>query len=271
MQTTDAMNMLAECQSLKSYKRLRLAQSFETPEQKHKHNKTTSKCNAQRKHSPNYENVTWDKKKAATDLREWPIGNIMNWSNFARQHGIPGRNGDQVAKEFAKEIGIDVFASDQRRSNTRLRARKLRMPGGSLSVPAHSTVQQIQEDCSRMIGDGTLTLGEVCHPHKIQRYTTHGGTLAQKEVVAYGCKIPLLNIREKLLKKQERLMHLHTNEQIEGMNKCELLQFFKNHQIKLSGVLTKDSLRQKLSQLERTHEHLACGTTAPPFLATVTS
>ena len=94
MWTTDAMNVLAEGRSLKSYKCLRLAQAFETPEQKS--NRTKTKHNPEQRHSPNFENVTWDRERAATDLREWPIGNIINWS---RQHGISGRNGGQVAKE----------------------------------------------------------------------------------------------------------------------------------------------------------------------------
>ena len=205
--------------------------------------------------------MTWDKEKAITDLREWPNGSVINWSDFARQHGIPGRNGGQVAKEFAKVNGIDVFSLDQRASNTRLRARKLRMPGGSVSIPAHSTEQQVQEDVSQMITDGTLTLGEPCHPHTLVRYTTTGGTLKRQEVIAYGRKIPLTTIREKLLNKQERLMHLHTDEEIEKMDKKDLLQFFKNHKITLPCVLTEDSLRKKLSQVERTrtlgmwHDH----------------
>ena len=70
-----------------------------------------------------------------------------------------------------------------------------------------------------MITDGTLTLGEPCHPHTLLQYTTSGGTLTQREVVAYGRKIPLMTIREKLLKKQERLMHLHTDEQLDKMDK----------------------------------------------------
>ena len=55
---------------------------------------------------------------------------------FCKGHGIPGRSGGQVAKEFAKENGIDIFPLDQRSANTRVRARKLRMPGGSVSIPA---------------------------------------------------------------------------------------------------------------------------------------
>ena len=64
------------------------------------------------------------------------------------------------------------------------------MPGGSVSIPVHSTVQQVQEDCSQMIADGTLTLGEPCHPHKLVRYTTSGGTLTQEERITHYGKIP---------------------------------------------------------------------------------
>ena len=43
---------------------------------------------------------------------------------------IPGKNGGQVAKEFAKENDIDVSKLDGRATSTRIRARKLRIPGG---------------------------------------------------------------------------------------------------------------------------------------------
>ena len=55
-----------------------------------------------------------------------------------------------------------------------MRARKLKMPEGEVSVPTHSTVQQIKEDYSEMIANGTLTLGEPCHPNILVRYTTSG-------------------------------------------------------------------------------------------------
>ena len=111
MRATDATNVL-EGLSLKSYKRLRLAQAFETPEAKR--NRYLNNPTSERKHSPKFENVTWDKEQVLADLRQWPVGNTINWSEFARQHSIPGRNGGQVAKEFAKENGIDVFSIDNR-------------------------------------------------------------------------------------------------------------------------------------------------------------
>ena len=65
----------------------------------------------------------------------------INWSCIA------GKNAGQVAKEFARESGIGVFSLDNRRENTRVRARKLKMTG--VSVPTHSTVTQIKEDFTR--------------------------------------------------------------------------------------------------------------------------
>ena len=166
-----------------------------------------------------------------------------------------------MAKEFAKENGIDVFSIDNRAASIRMRACKLKMPGGEVSVPTHSTVQQIKENYSEMIANGTLTLGEPCHPHVLVRYTTSGGTLTQKEVTAYGRKIPLTIIREKWIEKHEELMHLHTDKEIKKMNKSELLEFFKNHNIELPDSPTEENLRDDLAQKERTrtlgmwHDH----------------
>ena len=254
MRATDALDVLSEGLSLKSYKRLRMSQGFETPEAK------LTRSISVRKHSPKFEMVSWDKENVIEDLRQWPVGKIINWSEFARKHGTAGKNAGQVAKEFARESGIDVFSLDNRRENTRVRARKLKMTGG-VSVPTHSTVTQIKEDFSNMIQDGTLTLGEPCHPHTLVRYSTSGGTLTRTEVVCYGRKIPLTTIREKLIKKHEELMHLHSNEEIEQMDKHELEQLFEARNMQLPDIQSEDNLRMELIKNERTrtlgvwHDH----------------
>jgi len=69
MGENDAITVLAENQSLNSYKRLRLSQSFETPQQtKERYEKCTPK---QRKHSPLFDEVSWDKEKVQQDLEAW--------------------------------------------------------------------------------------------------------------------------------------------------------------------------------------------------------
>ena len=90
---------------------------------------------------------------------------------------VPGWNKGQVAKEFAIHNGLDVFSLDKRPKSTRIRARKLRMPGGEISVPTHRTVEGIKEDWTKMIQSGELTLGEPCYPHTITRYSIKDGEL----------------------------------------------------------------------------------------------
>ena len=60
----------------------------------------------QRKHLPNFDTVSWDKDKVQQDLEVWPEGLKINWSRFAREHQINAKNGGQIVKEFAVEIGI---------------------------------------------------------------------------------------------------------------------------------------------------------------------
>ena len=106
MGENDAITVLAENQSLSSYKRIRLSQSFETPQQKKdRYEKHMPK---QRKHSPNFDTVSWDKDKVQQDLELWPEGEKINWSKFAREHQINAKNEGQIVKEFTVEIGIDV-------------------------------------------------------------------------------------------------------------------------------------------------------------------
>ena len=79
-------------------------------------------------------------------LKYWSEGSTINWSEIAREFNIPGLNGGQTVKEFASENGINVFDLDKCPPNTRIRARKLRMPRGEISVPTHRTEKGIKED-----------------------------------------------------------------------------------------------------------------------------
>ena len=264
-QPSDAISVLAEGQSPQCYKRMRLSQPFETPQQKREWAQITPV--QQPKHSPKFENVQWDTDKLLDRLHNWPSEQKINWTEIGREFNIPGKNKGQVVKEFAREHGVGVCQLDHRPHNKRLRARKLRMPGGDISVP-HSLycvpdwdaafvlpaplafflvcrlaesrgggLQQRQfqthfqlkiADSSEtlvalffypcplndMIKEGELSLGEPCYSHTLVRYTVKEGKLERTETVVYGRKIPLLELRQKLLQKHEPFMHLHTDDEI---------------------------------------------------------
>ena len=161
----EALNMLAENQSQSFYKRMRISQSFETPEAKHcRYEENTPKP---KKHSPNYANATWDSEKLRCTLESWPETETINWSKVPREHGITARNGGQIVKEFAAENGFDTTKLDRRTEKRRMRARKLKMPGGEISVPCHKTIEMIKFDTEDMLRSGELTLGEPCAPCKM--------------------------------------------------------------------------------------------------------
>lgn len=215
----------------------------------------------ERRHSPKFENVPWDKEGLLDKLQNWPSGKKINWSALGREFNIPGANKGQVVKEFAKESGIIVHQLDKCPSHTRLRARKLRMPRTEVSVPKHRTAEGIRKDLVNMIESGELTLGEPCYPQKLKKYVVKDGELQQKETVVYGKKISLLDIRKKLLEKHESTMHLHSDQEIEDMKKPELLKIYQCYNIKLPNDLSEESLQTKLKTCERTrsigiwHDH----------------
>ena len=149
LKENDAISVLAEGQSIAAYKRMRMSQSFETPEQKRERAKAAP--SAPRKHSPNFEQVQWDKEGLLQRLRNWPEGERVNWTQLANEFNIPGSNRGQTVKEFATENSIDSNQLDQRPASTQLRARKLRMPGGKVSVPTHQAAEAIKKDWDEMI------------------------------------------------------------------------------------------------------------------------
>lgn len=91
---TAAITLLTEGESKRKYHRKRIAQSFCSPEDQPKPKR--------KKHSPNFENITWDTEKLRETLQNWPTCKPVNWSAVAREHNIHGGNAGQVAKEYVK-------------------------------------------------------------------------------------------------------------------------------------------------------------------------
>ena len=126
------------------------------------------------------------------------------------------------------------------------------MPDGQVSVPVHRTVEGVKEDWKEMIKLGKLTLGEPCYPQTLCKYTIQNGELKKSEIVVYGRKISLLEIREKLLHRHESIMHLQTEEEIACLSKECLLELYKQRNITIPDDLSTENLRNTIKQYERT-------------------
>ena len=155
--TNTTMSVLAEAESLASYRRKRLAFSYEKP--------TTSQ--RPKSHSPNEQNVGWDADGAMKELESFPPTQKINWSAMARRYNIPGKNAGQVLKERAIKHGIDTSSLDQNANITPriIRRCKCRLTGGEIAMPCLPTVNHIKEEQKKIILSGELNIGEPCaHP-----------------------------------------------------------------------------------------------------------
>ena len=246
---------LSSGESMAGYHRKRMAMSFDNDT-----SQPTSK--KQKHHSPSDENRNWNSDAVLEDLRQWPQDVQINWSSFARSHRVPGKNGGQTVKEFAKEHGIDTFTLDKRSTTPRTRPRKCKLPGGEISSPSLPSVKFIQDERDKMINDGTLSIGEPCAPFNVTRYrTTPGGTIETQEITVYGRKVPLLELREQMLKHHEKYMRLLTDYEINRLSKEDVKTQFKKQAVRFDDSLDLADLQNKLAQTQQTrhlvlwHDH----------------
>ena len=248
------MCVLAESESLSAYSRKRLSMSFEKPEMPAKRHKS---------HSPKEENIEWDVKGAVEFLQQFPEEETINWTRVARQFGGMKGNAGQVLKELAVKHGIDIQKLEHKApSLPRLRSRKRKLPGGEISIPSMPTTIEITNEKVKLIESGELSIGEPCSPYMLMKsVVSKDGNIMQKQVQIYGRKIPLLDIRERLMEQHEMYMRQTTDAEFNALTKSELLQMATTCHIHLPSDPSDDQLRAQLALTQRTrtlalwHDH----------------
>ena len=245
-----AISMLTENESKRKYHRKRMHQSFHSPQEQPAAKKSKS-------HSPNFSNVTWDKEKLRETLENWPADVTMNWSQVGRDHGIPGNNAGQVVKEFTAKQGIDTSHITTPKRKTTLRPRKRKLPGYEVSIPSNPSIRAVEGEINSMISSGRFTLGEECAPYTITKYSMVDGIMTPHDHQIQGRKVPLKEIRQKLLNKQLQYMRLTTESAIATMTRPQLIK-----RLNMSGDgKTDEELRELLKQAQRSraicfwHDH----------------
>ena len=207
------------------------------------------------------------------ELENFPEDSTINWSAMARKYEIPQKNGGQILKETAQKHNIDVSKLDHRQNTTpRVRRRKCRLPGGEVSGPTLPPKQVIVEDKKQLIASGELSIGEPCAPYKLMKSTiTSAGDIQMKSVEICGRKIPLVDLRYRLLKKQEVYMHLSTDTDIQNMNTQQISNFFARIHQNVSNDANFEQLQSEIATLQRNrtlavwHDHSTILQTAATF------
>ncbi len=81
------------------------------------------------------------------------------------------------------------------------------------------TEASLKKDIKKLIDTGELNLGEPCAPYILTKSSVNeeGQTVTYTTEV-YDCKISLAEIRKLLLKRQEKYMHLQSDDEIDSMS-----------------------------------------------------
>ena len=248
------MTVLAEVESMSSYRRKRLAYSFETPPAPKR----------QKTHSPNEDNLDLDISEVIETLQSFSPNEKINWSCMARKMGITLRNGGQVLKEIALKHGIDTSKLEHSNSETtpRIRRSKSKLPGREISMPCLPSQQIITTEKQHLIASGELSIGVPCTPYVLSKSIVNSeGDIEFKTVEINGRKIPLTELRQTLLKKQEIYMRLTTPDEVNKMTREQLLSFMNSVHHKQDSDTPLEKLRTELHIIQQTrtlaiwHDH----------------
>ena len=133
---------------------------------------------------------------------------------------------------------------------------------GYLVAPALPTPQSILDEKRQLIALGELTIGEPCSPYVITKHVvTNEGDVVNKTVELHGRKIPLLELRQRLLTQQEKFMRLMTDNDIQKLSREQIIDEMEriHHTPDLDKPL--EALQLDLAGLQRTrtiamwHDH----------------
>ena len=190
-------------------------------------------------------------------LRNLPDDGKINWSHKARELGLTQKNGGQILKQIA--VDHDLLRTDPDNEQTSTRRGKAKLSGGEISMPCLPTEEEITEEKKRMIDNGELLIGEPCTPFTISKVIINSDlSVETKEVIIHGRKIPLHELRQRLLNNQERYMRLIKTT---DMSRNQLIERLQSLHIEYDSSSSIDSLREVLdkAQHKRTiamwHDH----------------
>ena len=126
-----------------------------------------------------------------------------------------------------------------------------------MSIPSNPPIRAIEAEIQSMISSGRFTLGDECAPYTITKYTMVNGVMTPHDIQIQGRKVPLKQIRQKLLHKQLKYMRLTPESTITTMTRPELT---KRLRVKCDGKSVEE-LRDLLRQAQKSrslcmwHDH----------------
>ena len=173
---------------------------------------------------------------------------------------VPKPNAGSVVKEFltASSVQISRFKSYHKNPPSSRRA-LLRLPGKEITVPIPATNKDMKERLEIRIRNKEYMLGELVVPRTYKKMVLaeDGKSLKEECFTVSGRKIPLIDIRRRLMEKHEKLgiVRKTSDMDYEKMTAATLCQRLKELNEYKAGE-TEQEMRDQLIKTERTR-HLS--------------
>lgn len=137
-----------------------------------------------------------------------------------------------------------------------------KLPGFGISIPSNPPLCKVEAEIKSMVTSGRFSLGEECSPYRITKYTLVDGILTPRDTIVQARKVPLKQLRQKLLAKHLKYMRLTPTSEINQMTREQITQKLQ----KLPSIKT-DSKKNYANffPLLRDPDSCARGTTMPPY------
>ncbi len=120
------------------------------------------------------------------------------------------------------------MSSTPKRKRT-IRPCKRKLPGSDISIPSNPPIHIIEAEIKSMISSGRFTLGEECAPYKITKYTLVDGTMTPHDTFVQARKVPLNEIRQRILDKHLKYMRLTPSSTVTAMTEREIKDTLSGH------------------------------------------
>ena len=185
------------------------------------------KNSSRKRHGFANNNYPFDEEQLLSEAKTWSPDAKINWTKLGTDMQLTCANRGQVVKEFLAEHSIPA-ALKKRKVACRS---KLKLPGGEVSFPVHTTVLSVKHSLNDDIQSGVICLGKqvVSQQHTTFQYHRETTTITENHITLQGRMLSLVDVRKRLLSTQFKMGILRCMETLEMDDEKLLRQLVLAH------------------------------------------
>lgn len=199
-------------------------------------------------------NLAIDADQLLHEASTWSPTERINWSKLGERYGLKTPNRGQVIKEFLQENHIPAASVAQRTTRTPRRPKK-KFRSGRTSFPMYKPVSFEKHKIQDKISRGEVTLGDevVVSTYKRYKINPEDNTIMEENDKVSARRIPMLQIRKKLLQKHEELGVIRNQPDVyfDTLASEDVRRKLFELHVSFSPCETIEVLREKLKQMSR--------------------